>query len=246
MRPHPLLALFTATTAAALASAGTLEPHAAAAVTPAHRHHAAPHVVHLDLQLLTGRAAHHAHGRGLSAVMPLTFAVTGGPALGGYVPPAVQRARLEAARARLARARAAAAHSAAVVAAHAAADAAAHAAANAAARAAAARHHATLVALRRARAAEAVAAAIRRQHVYTPAGGAWAELRQCESGGNYQENSGNGYYGAYQFLPSTWWAIGFSGMPNQAPASVQDAAARVLLQRQGWGAWPACSAALGL
>ncbi len=246
MRPHPLLALFTATTAAALASAGTLEPHAAAAVTPAHRHHAAPHVVHLDLQLLTGRAAHHAHGRGLSAVMPLTFAVTGGPALGGYVPPAVQRARLEAARARLARARAAAAHSAAVVAAHAAADAAAHAAANAAARAAAARHHATLVALRRARAAEAVAAAIRRQHVYTPAGGAWAELRQCESGGNYQENSGNGYYGAYQFLPSTWWAIGFSGMPNQASASVQDAAARVLLQRQGWGAWPACSAALGL
>lgn len=246
MRPHPLLALFTATTAAALASAGTLEPHAAAAVTPAHRHHAAPHVVHLDLQLLAGRAAHHAHGRGLSAVMPLTFAVTGGPALGGYVPPAVQRARLEAARARLARARAAAAHSAAVVAAHAAADAAAHAAANAAARAAAARHHATLVALRRARAAEAVAAAIRRQHVYTPAGGAWAELRQCESGGNYQENSGNGYYGAYQFLPSTWWAIGFSGMPNQAPASVQDAAARVLLQRQGWGAWPACSAALGL
>ncbi len=246
MRPHPLLALFTATTAAALASAGTLEPHAAAAVTPAHRHHAAPHVVHLDLQLLTGRAAHHAHGRGLSAVMPLTFAVTGGPALGGYVPPAVQRARLEAARARLARARAAAAHSAAVVAAHAAADAAAHAAANAAARAAAARHHATLVALRRARAAAAVTAAIRRQHVYTPAGGAWAELRQCESGGNYQENSGNGYYGAYQFLPSTWWAIGFSGMPNQAPASVQDAAARVLLQRQGWGAWPACSAALGL
>ena len=238
MRPHPLLALFTATTAAALASAGTLEPHAAAAVTPAHRHHAAPHVVHLDLQLLTGRAAHHAHGRGLSAVMPLTFAVTGGPALGGYVPPAVQRARLEAARARLARARAAAAHAAA--------DAAAHSAAVVAARAAAARHHATLVALRRARAAEAVAAAIRRQHVYTPAGGAWAELRQCESGGNYQENSGNGYYGAYQFLPSTWWAIGFSGMPNQAPASVQDAAARVLLQRQGWGAWPACSAALGL
>lgn len=229
MRPHPLLALFTATTAAALAATGTLEPHASAAGTPARRHHAAPHVVHLDLQLLAGRAAHHAHGRELSAVMPLTFAVTGGPALGGYVPPAVQRARLEAARARLARARAAAAH----------------AAAEAAARAAAARHHATLVALRKARAA-AAAAAIRRQHVYTPAGGAWAELRQCESGGNYQENSGNGYYGAYQFLPSTWWAIGFSGMPNQAPPSVQDAAARVLLQRQGWGAWPACSAALGL
>lgn len=49
-------------------------------------------------------------------------------------------------------------------------------------------------------------------------------LRMCESHGNYQDNTGNGYYGAYQFSLSTWHRIGYSGYPNEAPPSVQDEA----------------------
>ncbi len=78
------------------------------------------------------------------------------------------------------------------------------------------------------------------------AGGVWADLRQCESGGNYADDTGNGYYGAYQFALSTWQSLGFSGYPNQAPPAVQDAAAQELQARSGWGQWPACSAKLGL
>ncbi len=79
-----------------------------------------------------------------------------------------------------------------------------------------------------------------------PAGGAWAELRQCESGGNYAENTGNGYYGAYQFALATWNGLGFSGLPSQASPATQDAAAAELQARSGWGQWPACSRKLGL
>lgn len=50
------------------------------------------------------------------------------------------------------------------------------------------------------------------------------KLRQCESGGNYQTNTGNGYYGAYQFSLSTWQRLGYSGLPSSAPPSVQDQA----------------------
>ncbi len=73
-----------------------------------------------------------------------------------------------------------------------------------------------------------------------------AALRGCESGGNYQDNTGNGYYGAYQFSASTWHALGYSGLPSQFSPSVQDQAASVLQQRYGWGQWPACSMMLGL
>jgi hypothetical protein len=79
-----------------------------------------------------------------------------------------------------------------------------------------------------------------------PSGGAWYELRVCESGDNYAENSGNGYYGAYQFLLSTWYALGFTGLPSEAPPAVQDEAARELQARSGWGQWPQCAAKLGL
>jgi hypothetical protein len=79
-----------------------------------------------------------------------------------------------------------------------------------------------------------------------PSGGVWAELRQCESGGNYQDNTGNGYYGAYQFSLSTWEGLGLSGLPSDASPATQDAAAAELQARSGWGQWPACSARLGL
>jgi hypothetical protein len=79
-----------------------------------------------------------------------------------------------------------------------------------------------------------------------PLGGVWAELRQCESGGNYAIDTGNGYYGAYQFSASTWHGLGFSGLPSQAPPATQDTAAVELQARSGWGQWPACSRRLGL
>lgn len=77
-------------------------------------------------------------------------------------------------------------------------------------------------------------------------GDVWAELRDCESGGNYAEDTGNGFYGAYQFSPSTWTGLGYGGLPSEAPAAVQDAAAEQLQSRSGWGQWPGCSAKLGL
>ncbi|HSK38652.1 MAG TPA: transglycosylase family protein [Arenibaculum sp.] len=79
-----------------------------------------------------------------------------------------------------------------------------------------------------------------------PTGDAWARLRQCESGGNYRINTGNGFYGAYQFHPRTWRGLGFPGLPHQAPPEMQDEAARKLQARSGWGQWPACSRRLGL
>jgi len=74
----------------------------------------------------------------------------------------------------------------------------------------------------------------------------FAKLRECESGDNYSADTGNGYYGAYQFSLSTWQALGYSGLPSQAPPAVQDQAARRLQSEYGWGQWPACSAMLGL
>jgi hypothetical protein len=74
----------------------------------------------------------------------------------------------------------------------------------------------------------------------------WAELRECESGDNYTIDTGNGYYGAYQFSASTWAALGYPGLPNQAPPAVQDQAAERLQAMRGWEPWPGCSAKLGL
>lgn len=77
-------------------------------------------------------------------------------------------------------------------------------------------------------------------------GGAWFELRLCESGNNYGEDTGNGYYGAYQFALATWWGLGYSGLPSNASPALQDQAAEKLQAEAGWGQWPACSASLGL
>lgn len=70
-------------------------------------------------------------------------------------------------------------------------------------------------------------------------------LRECESGGDYGIDTGNGYYGAYQFSLRTWRAIGYEGLPHHAPPEVQDEAAVRLQAEQGWGAWPACNRQLG-
>ena len=74
----------------------------------------------------------------------------------------------------------------------------------------------------------------------------WAKLRRCEAGGDYRRNSGNGYYGAYQFAAATWRSLGYPGLPHQAPPEVQDEAAQKLQRRSGWGQWPACSRRIGV
>lgn len=74
----------------------------------------------------------------------------------------------------------------------------------------------------------------------------WDALAQCESGGNWSINTGNGFSGGLQFLPSTWAAYGGTGDPSSASREEQIAVAERVLAGQGWGAWPACSAKLGL
>jgi hypothetical protein len=74
----------------------------------------------------------------------------------------------------------------------------------------------------------------------------WAALRECESSDDYSADTGNGFYGAYQFTISSWYAVGFSGLPSDAPPAEQDLAAQRLLALQGWGAWPVCSVRIGM
>lgn len=76
--------------------------------------------------------------------------------------------------------------------------------------------------------------------------GLWDELAQCESGGDWSADTGNGFYGGLQFTLSSWQAVGGTGYPNQASESEQIALAQILQSEQGWNAWPACSLKLGL
>lgn len=77
-------------------------------------------------------------------------------------------------------------------------------------------------------------------------GDVWAKLAACESSGNASTNTGNGYYGAYQFSARTWQGVGGSGLPSEASLEEQTARAQALQARSGWGQWPECSAKLGL
>ncbi|GAB3600525.1 resuscitation-promoting factor protein RpfA [Angustibacter peucedani] len=80
-------------------------------------------------------------------------------------------------------------------------------------------------------------------------GRTWDRLAQCESGGNWSINTGNGYYGGLQFSPSTWRAFGggqYASSAHRATRSEQIRVAEKVLDAQGWGAWPACSRKLGL
>ncbi|MCQ1948562.1 MULTISPECIES: transglycosylase family protein [Arthrobacter] len=74
----------------------------------------------------------------------------------------------------------------------------------------------------------------------------WDALAQCESGGNWSINTGNGYSGGLQFSPSTWAAFGGTGDAANASREQQIAVAERVLAEQGPGAWPACTAKLGL
>jgi murein DD-endopeptidase MepM/ murein hydrolase activator NlpD len=77
----------------------------------------------------------------------------------------------------------------------------------------------------------------------------WDRLAQCEAGGNWQTNTGNGFYGGLQFLESTWLRYGggkFAHWPYQATRVQQIIIARRTLAAETWAAWPACSLKLGL
>ncbi|WP_455836874.1 transglycosylase family protein [Pseudarthrobacter siccitolerans] len=80
----------------------------------------------------------------------------------------------------------------------------------------------------------------------TTSASTWDALAQCESGGNWAINTGNGYSGGLQFSPSTWAAYGGTGSASDASREQQIAVAEQVQAAQGWGAWPSCAAQLGL
>ncbi len=79
--------------------------------------------------------------------------------------------------------------------------------------------------------------------VDTSSAAAWAAsagvacIREHESGDNYSEDTGNGYYGAYQDLLSTWQSHGGTGLPSDAPPAVQDQINYEIYLSGGWGQW---------
>ena len=77
----------------------------------------------------------------------------------------------------------------------------------------------------------------------------WDAVAQCESGGNWSINTGNGYYGGLQFSASTWRAYGgtqYAANAHQASKAEQITVAQRTLASQGPGAWPTCSVKAGL
>ena len=70
----------------------------------------------------------------------------------------------------------------------------------------------------------------------------WDAIAQCESGGNWSTNTGNGHYGGLQFKPATWASNGGVGNPATAPRAEQIRVAENVLRSQGIKAWPKCGA----
>jgi resuscitation-promoting factor RpfC len=68
----------------------------------------------------------------------------------------------------------------------------------------------------------------------------WDAIAQCESGGNWSTNSGNGHYGGLQFKPTTWASNGGVGNPAMASRAEQIRVAENVLRTQGIKAWPKC------
>lgn len=77
---------------------------------------------------------------------------------------------------------------------------------------------------------------------------AFVALAQCESGGNWQANTGNGFYGGLQFMLDTWRRAGglaYAPRPDLATKDQQIAVAIDWLHRTSWAQWPTCSRRLG-
>ena len=94
---------------------------------------------------------------------------------------------------------------------------------------------------------QSVSSPVEASPIRQASGDVWEALRNCEAGGNYSRNSGNGYYGAYQFSAPTWRSMntGYE-FAHLAPPAVQDDAAKRLQASSGWGQWPACSKKIGV
>jgi hypothetical protein len=73
----------------------------------------------------------------------------------------------------------------------------------------------------------------------------WDALAECESGGDWYINTGNGYYGGLQFSLGSWQAVGGTGYPHENSRETQITMGQRLYASSGWGAWPACTASLG-
>ncbi|HWC36167.1 MAG TPA: transglycosylase family protein [Mycobacteriales bacterium] len=72
----------------------------------------------------------------------------------------------------------------------------------------------------------------------------WDRVAQCESGGNWHTNTGNGYYGGLQFAAHTWASFDTKHYASRADLATREEqidVANHVLARQGWGAWPVCS-----
>ena len=78
--------------------------------------------------------------------------------------------------------------------------------------------------------------------------GVWDDLAECEAGGDWSINTGNGYYGGLQFDEQTWQGYGGSGLPHENSREAQIAVAEKVRDANGggYGSWPACSQSLGL
>lgn len=68
----------------------------------------------------------------------------------------------------------------------------------------------------------------------------WDRVAQCESGGNWAINTGNGYYGGVQFSLATWRSVGGTGLPSDNSKAEQIRRAEILRLRSGLGQWPHC------
>ena len=80
-------------------------------------------------------------------------------------------------------------------------------------------------------------------------GSVWDTIAQCEATGNWAANTGNGFKGGLQFTDSTWAGFGgteYAPSADQASREQQIAVAEKVQAAQGWGAWPACTAKLGI
>jgi hypothetical protein len=79
--------------------------------------------------------------------------------------------------------------------------------------------------------------------------GVWDDLADCESGGDWAINTGNGYYGGLQFSSSTWLAYGGGDFADRADLASRDeqiAVAERVRADGGFGSWPSCASSLGL
>lgn len=77
-------------------------------------------------------------------------------------------------------------------------------------------------------------------------GDIWEKLAQCESGGNWGINTGNGYFGGLQFSQGAWNLVNGAGNPSEASKEEQIERGKQLQALRGWGVWGECAKSLGL